>query len=191
VEDTPGVSAHDDATQVLMDETSSDEQTPLGGLAGDGTSSPPAAEHDYLADLQRLQAEFDNYRKRVMRERTEVAGRAKARFVEGLLPVIDNFERAIAHGEGGEGVRLVLRELEGVLAAEGIEEIVAEGQPFDPRFHEAVESVEDPEVSEPIVTAVRRRGWRSGDHVIRAPMVRVARPTETETAPEDLAGAEE
>ncbi len=153
--------------------------------------SPPASndrvqEPDDLGDLQRVQAEYANYRKRIMREQAEIGERAVARFVERLLPVLDNFERAISHGEGGEGVRLVLKELEGVLAAEGIEEIAAEGQSFDPNFHHAVESIEDAQVAEPVVTAVHVRGWKAGDRVIRPAMVRVAKPVEVVEDSEEL-----
>jgi molecular chaperone GrpE len=134
------------------------------------------AERDLLNDLRRLQAEFDNYRKRVLREQTAMASRAAARLVERLLPVLDNFERALAHGEGGPGIELVLKELQGVLEQEGLEEIDAAGAPFDPRLHEAFQVIEDPGVSEPTVREVYRRGYRLGDGVLRAPMVVVAQP---------------
>jgi molecular chaperone GrpE len=133
-------------------------------------------ERDYLDDLRRVQAEFDNYRKRMMKQQAELAERATVRLVERLLPVLDNFERAISHGEGGEGVALVFKELKGALEAEGVEEIPSEGVPFDPRVHEAVESHEDENVDEPISQRVYRRGYRMKDHVIRPAMVVVARP---------------
>jgi molecular chaperone GrpE len=133
-------------------------------------------ERDYLDDLRRVQAEFDNYRKRMMKQQAELAERATARLVERLLPVLDNFERAISHGEGGEGVALVFKELKGALEAEGVEEIPSEGVPFDPHVHEAVESHEDESVEEPISQRVYRRGYRVKDHVIRPAMVVVARP---------------
>jgi molecular chaperone GrpE len=104
---------------------------------------------DYLEDLRRVQADFDNYRKRVLREQTQLAARASARLIERLLPVLDNFEAAISHGEGGDGVELVYKELRRVLEEEGLEEIPAEGQPFDPRLHEAFQAVEDDSVDEP------------------------------------------
>ena len=93
-------------------------------LVGPATVETPE-EHDYLGDLQRLQAEFDNYRKRMMKEQTALTGRATAQFVTRLLPVLDSFEKAIAHGEGGEGVALVFRSLRETLEAEGLAEIPA------------------------------------------------------------------
>jgi molecular chaperone GrpE len=134
------------------------------------------AQHDYLADLQRLQAEFDNYRKRVMKDQAAAASRAGARLVENLLPVLDNFELAIAHGEGGAGVELVFKELRSALEREGLQEIAAEGAAFDPRIHQAVESHEDPNVSEPVVESVYRRGYMFKDQLLRPAMVVVANP---------------
>lgn len=141
------------------------------------------AEHDYLGDLQRLQAEFDNYRKRMMKEQAAASARAGARLVEHLLPVLDNFERAIAHGEGGAGVELVFKELRSTLEREGLEEIAAEGSAFDPQVHEAVESHEDPNVAEPTVQSVYRRGYRFNGQLLRPAMVVVAHPSEP--APEE------
>jgi len=145
------------------------------------------AEADYLGDLQRLQAEFENYRKRMMREQAEISTRAKARLIETLLPVIDNFERAIAHGEGGDGVALVYREFKTALENEGLEEVSAEGEPFDPNVHEAVQSREDADVSDETVVEVHRRGYRFGDQLLRPATVVVARPPE----PRDVTEAEE
>jgi molecular chaperone GrpE len=154
-----------------------DDEDPVVGRA-------EPVEHDYLDDLRRVQAEFDNYRKRMMKQQAELAERATVRLVERLLPVLDNFERAISHGEGGEGVALVFKELKGALEAEGVEEIPSEGVPFDPRVHEAVESHEDENVEEPISQRVYRRGYKVKDHVIRPAMVVVARPLDA--ASEDV-----
>ncbi len=136
-----------------------------------------------------MQADFDNYRKRMLREQTQLAQRASARLIERLLPILDNFESAIAHGEGGAGVELVYKELKRVLEEEGLEEIAAEGQPFDPRMHEAFEAVEDDSVSEPTVRGVLRRGYAVKGQVLRAPMVSVARPPENE--PDAAAASDE
>ncbi len=142
------------------------------------------AERDYLDDLRRVQAEFDNYRKRMLREQTQLAQRASARLIEKLLPVIDNFESAIAHGEGGSGIELVHRELRRILTEEGLEEIEAEGRPFDPTRHEAFQAVEEPEVAEPVVRSVLRRGYSLRGQVIRPAMVSVARPPEATPDPQ-------
>lgn len=135
-------------------------------------------EQDLLEDLRRLQAEFDNYRKRMLREQTAMASRASGRLIERLLPVLDNFERAVSHGEGGPGVALVHKELRQALEQEGLEEIEADGVAFDPRVHEAFQAVEDPDVDEVMVREVYRRGYRLGDQVLRPAMVVVLRPPE-------------
>ena len=151
------------------------------------TPKPEPKEHNYLDDLKRLQAEFDNYRKRMMREQTEIASRAGARLVERLLPVLDNFERAIAHTED-DGMVLVHKELMSVLDSEGLHPIGALGAPFDPNLHEAVESHEDEAVSEPTVVKVYRTGYEFKGKVMRAAMVVVARPAEA--APQDSTDSE-
>jgi molecular chaperone GrpE len=143
---------------------------------GDERIGAGAAEAGLLDDLRRLQAEFDNYRKRVLREQTAMASRASQRLVERLLPVLDNFERAMEHGEGGPGIELVYKELRQTLEQEGLEEIEAEGAPFDPRLHEAFQVIDDADASEPVVKIVYRRGYRLGDAVLRPAMVVVARP---------------
>jgi molecular chaperone GrpE len=147
----------------------------------------PEAEHDYLDDLKRLQAEFDNYRKRMMREQTEIASRAGARLVERLLPVLDNFERAIGHSED-DGMKLVHKELISVLESEGLSGIEALGAPFDPNLHEAVESYDEEGIIEPTVVKVHRTGYEFKGKVLRAAMVAVARPAES--APESTADSE-
>lgn len=164
---TPGVDVRQGDDQVLLDESSDIEQTPVG-----------EAEHDYLGDLQRLQAEFANFRKRMMKEQSEISVRAAAGLVERLLPVMDNFDLAVAHGEGGDGVHLAIKGLAEALRAEGLEEIEAEGAPFDPQLHEAVESHEDDSVAEPTVTKVYRRGYTFRQKLLRPAMVVVARPPE-------------
>ena len=149
--------------------------------------TPPAeeAQPDYLADLQRVQAEFSNYRKRMMRETAEASARGAERIVAQLLPVLDNFERAIAHGEGGEGVELVFKELKAVLESAGLEEVSGEGSPFDPQIHEAVESREDETVTEELVRAVHRRGYTMNGKLLRAAMVGVSHPASEPELAED------
>jgi molecular chaperone GrpE len=149
-----------------------------GEPAAEDEPLSPDAERNYLDDLQRLQAEFENYRKRMVREQTAMVQRAGERLVEKLLPVLDHIEAAIAHGEGGKGVQMVHEDLRRVLAEEGVEEIPAEGEVFDPTVHDAFESQEDPDAKEPVVRKVLRRGYRMRDRVIRPAWVVVARPPE-------------
>ena len=146
-----------------------------------GPADPPHQddeERDYLDDLRRLQADFENYKKRMMRQAAETGTRAKAGVIERLLPVLDNFERAISHGEGGEGVALVYKEFLGALHAEGLQEIPAEGVAFDPRVHEAVDAVFEEGLEEEIARTVYQRGYRLGEQVLRPARVVVARPAE-------------
>jgi molecular chaperone GrpE len=134
--------------------------------------------HDFLDDLRRLQADFDNYRKRVARDQVVAGDRVKASVIEGLLPVLDSFERAIAHGEGGEGVELVFKEFKAALEREGLVEVPAEGAAFDPNFHEAVESREVEGIDVAQIIEVYRRGYLLKDQLIRPAMVVVGRPSE-------------
>lgn len=160
------------------DKTSADGAAPAAAVEAE-VVEPDVGEveqPDYLGDLQRVQADFANYRKRMMRESAEAADRGAERVVAQLLPVLDNFERAIAHGEGGEGVELVFKELKAVLENGGLEEVPGEGAPFDPQVHEAVESREDESVSEDVVRAVHRRGYTMNGKLLRAAMVGVSRP---------------
>ena len=153
--------------------------------AEDAPSSPGTEPlHDYRDEALRLRAEFDNYRKRMVREQTAMAERAAQRLVEALLPVLDNFEAALAHGEGGPGIAMVYKQLCATLTDQGLEEIPAEGVPFDPVVHEAFEAHEDPEVSEPMSSTVMRRGYRLKGHIVRHAMVSVARPPEADEAVE-------
>lgn len=137
-------------------------------------------EHDYLGDLQRLQAEFDNYRKRVRVDQASASDRGGARVIEDLLPVLDNFERAIAHGEGGEGVQLVFKELKDTLERSGLEEVPGEGAPFDPNVHDAIESREVVGLEEPAIVEVYRRGYLHKGQLLRPAMVVVGRPLEND-----------
>ncbi len=128
-----------------------------------------------------------------MREQAATGERANARLVRELLPVLDDFERALGHGEVDDGIRLVFRQLRGALDKEGLEEIPADGQAFDPTVHEAVAAVEDPAVGEPQVRDVFRKGYRFKDQVLRPAMVVVARPPDIGDAgaPDDNAAASE
>ena len=137
-----------------------------------------AERDEYLAHLQRTQAEFDNYRKRMLRDPTAHLERATANLIEQLLPVLDSFELALnSSGTDLErlrkGVELVYAELLGVLEKAGLERIEAHGKPFNPEEHEAVMHVEN-EDGEPGVRDVVRSGYRLKGRVLRPAMVKVA-----------------
>jgi molecular chaperone GrpE len=135
---------------------------------------------DLLATTQRLQADFENYRKREMRRQNELVERASDGIVEQLLPVLDSFELALANlgrdAEGDrmtKGIELVYAELRGVLERAGLEPIAALGAEFDPNEHEAV--MQDDGDGEPRVGDVLRTGWKLKGRVLRPAMVKVVR----------------
>jgi molecular chaperone GrpE len=137
-----------------------------------------AERDEYLADLQRVAAEFENYRKRVARDQENLATRAHERLVKELLPVLDDLERALEAAEEHEearleeGVRLVHRELQEALAKEGLVEIETNGR-FDPHVHEALLS-QPSDKDEGSVLEVLQRGYRLGDRVLRPARVVVS-----------------
>jgi molecular chaperone GrpE len=136
---------------------------------------------EYLRLAQRTQADFINYRRRVEEERAQQARDANVAYLQRLLPILDDFERALANAgpedlesNWGQGIQLVERNLRGLLAAEGVQRIMAEGAEFDPREHEAVGSSPSADVPEGHVLHVVRPGYRKGERVLRPAQVIVA-----------------
>jgi molecular chaperone GrpE len=133
---------------------------------------------EWLDTTRRLQADFENYRKRVVREQTALVERASEGLIEQMLPVLDNFELALhsitdEHEQVRKGVELVYAELLSVLERNGLERIDALGTPFDPNEHEAV--LQDDGDGEPVVGDVLRTGWKMKGRVLRPSMVKVTR----------------
>lgn len=126
----------------------------------------------------RTLAEYDNYRKRTIKEKESIYPEAKAVVVEKFLPVLDNFQRAIESAENKdafyEGVVMLKKQMDDVLATLGVEEIKAVGEEFNPEVHNAVMHVEDEEAGENIIVEEFQRGYKIGDRVIRHSMVKVA-----------------
>ena len=141
------------------------------------------AEREALLDrLARLQAEFDNARKRAIREQQEFREFAAADVIKGILPILDSLERALKApaGDAGDfrnGVELIHRQFQDALQKIGVQVIPAAGQPFDPRVHEAVEMVDTTEVPDHQVIDEFQRGYKYKDRLLRPAMVRVARNT--------------
>ena len=134
-----------------------------------------AQEHDsYL----RLAAEYDNYRKRSQKEKENAWATAKAETIKELLPVYDNLERALKQETCDEayakGVQMTMTQLKTVLEKLGVEEIPAQGQPFDPNLHNAVMHMEDEAFGENMVAEVFQAGFKLGEKVIRHALVKVA-----------------
>lgn len=134
----------------------------------------------YLDRLARLQAEFENYRKRSAREQQDYRDYALAEAVKLLLPVVDSFDRALnaPGGEGDEfraGIELINRQLHDALARLGVEPIKAEGELFDPQYHQAVQMVETTDAEDNRVLEELQRGYKLKGRLLRPAMVRVAR----------------
>ena len=169
-----------------------DERDESGSADAAVSDAPPEAS-DPLAELRRekdaLQdrmlrsaAEFDNYRKRVERDRRDQADAAVADAIEDLLPIIDNLELALAAPASGEasegfrkGVELIHQQMMDLLRRRGVKPIEAVGTDFDPRFHQAVVHEASSDHREGEVTAELRRGYRLGDRLLRPAMVKVAK----------------
>jgi molecular chaperone GrpE len=130
------------------------------------------------ADLQRVQAEFTNYRRRVERDRQAVAEQALASVLVGLLPVLDDIDRARSHGEVEGGFKLVADGLETTLAKLGLQRYGEAGEPFDPTVHEAMTHALSAEVSEPTCAEIYQPGYRVGDRILRPARVAVVDPGE-------------
>ena len=134
---------------------------------------------DNLDKYIRQLAEFENFRKRSNSEKTAMYSNGVRDTVEKLLPVIDNFERAVAATEDKEsstykGIEMILKQMIDVMTAMGVEEIPAEGEPFDPNVHAAVMHIEDESCDDNVVVEVFQKGYKHGDKVIRPAMVKVA-----------------
>lgn len=148
-------------------------------------------------DLQRLQAEYQNYRRRVERDRIAVKEIAVANLLTELLPVLDDIGRAREHGELLGGFKSVAESLESVAAKMGLTQFGKEGEPFDPTIHEALMHSYAPDVTETTCVAILQPGYRIGERTIRPARVAVAEPqpgaqtVKAESAEEGKAADEE
>ena len=163
-----------------MDErTEETERTEEAGSAEEVDVEALAAERDqYLDNLKRVAADFENYRKRTAREQANLVARASERLVRELLPVLDDLERALQAAEEHEeatleeGVRLVHRQLAEALRKEGLEEVPTDGQ-FDPHQHEAL-LAQPAEAESGTILEVLQKGYRLSDRVLRPARVVIA-----------------
>ncbi|HEV7639588.1 MAG TPA: nucleotide exchange factor GrpE [Gaiellaceae bacterium] len=170
----------------MTDEPRTDEQQQVEEAPVDELTSVTKERDEYLDALQRLKAEFDNYRKRVARDQQELAARAHERLVKELVPILDDLERALEavtqHEEAQleEGVRLVHRSLGDLLTREGLTEVDTAGK-FDPHTQEALLShpSEDEEGS---VIQVLQKGYKLGDRVVRPARVVISQGSDQQAA---------
>lgn len=176
------------ANEEQENQTAPNETTPLEGEP----AVEAAGENDVITAIQqqsddnhnrylRAQADFDNFRRRTVKEKEELTQYASLKVVSQLLPVLDNFQRALQTSneavEGGafaKGIDMIYRQLFQVLEAEGLKQMEVVGQPFDPEWHQAIMQVESDEYPEGIVVEAIQSGYVLKDKVIRPAMVKVS-----------------
>jgi len=179
-----------DEPRVIRVEVPSDpppgDQPPSSGpgagepVSVEGLARLVAEKEELLKTLVRLQADFDNYRKRMERERKEAGRRGAGRLLQEMLPVLDGLERALrshdnpVYEEYRKGVELIYRHLWDTLSKHGLERIAAAGKHFDPHYHEAIERVETREHPDGAILEVVQEGYLFDGRVIRPSLVRVA-----------------
>ena len=163
----------DELTEAQVEEPEPDAPAP------DPVATLEAERDEYLALAQRVQADFENYRKRAVRDQERLVAHAHERLVRELLPILDDLERALGAAEQHEeaklieGVKLVEMSLRSALAKEGLVEIATDG-PFDPHVHEALLAEPRADAEPGTVLEVVQRGYRVGDRVVRPARVIVA-----------------
>lgn len=160
-------------------ESQTPETPDNGGVTGESEKHKIKAE-EYLQLLQRVQADFDNFRKRTAQERADWSKYCSQRLATSLLPILDNFERALQAGGDDintfrEGIELIYRQLKDTLEKDGIKPMETVGKEFDPNFHEAV--MQGPSDEHPDNTVIEefQKGYILVDRVLRPAMVKVAK----------------
>ena len=150
------------------------------GIGGEAELQKVKAERDSLLDrLARAQAEFENARRRAAKEQQDFRDFAGVDVIKSLLPIVDNFERALQSksepADFRSGIELIYKQLQDALTKLGVQPIVSKGTPFDPHVHEAIEMVETPDAADHEVLEEWQRGYKYKDRLLRPAMVKVAR----------------
>jgi molecular chaperone GrpE len=181
---------------VVEEGTEAEEPTEVEQLQEELEEARAEAE-EYLDGWRRAQAEFSNYKKRQRAEQAKIRELANANLLRKLLPVLDDFDRAIATMPEGvqklswsQGLLMVRRKLEAILESEGVEPIETEGESFDPNYHEAVTHEELKGYEEGEIIGEVQKGYALGDRVLRPALVRVAKAPSSPPEDEDVAGEE-
>ncbi|MFF8383940.1 nucleotide exchange factor GrpE [Streptomyces kanasensis] len=183
--DVPSGATPDDAAEAAETPPAEEGAAAPAGDANDTDQSAGATAQldqtrsalaERTADLQRLQAEYQNYRRRVDRDRAAVKEVAVATLLTELLPVLDDIGRAREHGELVGGFKSVAESLETTVAKMGLQQFGKEGEPFDPTVHEALMHSYAPDVTETTCVAILQPGYRIGERTIRPARVAVAEP---------------
>jgi molecular chaperone GrpE len=189
--DAAGAAEADVAAEANVATGQADQEA---GATGRDTSAGPADAArlagelaERTADLQRVTAEYANYRKRVERDRVAVREQALANVLAGLLPVLDDIGRAREHGELVGGFKSVAESLESAVAKLGLDSFGEAGEPFDPKVHEALLHSYASDVTEPTCVQILQPGYRVGDRILRPARVAVAEPSD-EPGPGDADG---
>lgn len=134
---------------------------------------------EYLDILKRTMADFDNFRKRTLKEKENLYDEGFSEAVKQILPVLDNFERAVAYNDREnksiiEGIEMILKMFKEVLQKIGVEEIPSMGEKFDPNYHNAIMHIEDDDLEENVIVDVMQKGYKYKDKILRHSMVKVA-----------------
>ena len=184
-----------DAAPAAAGPASAGDRPAGGGAAGPAAAGPggtPGSERELAArlaertaDLQRVSAEYANYRKRVDRDRLVVREQALANVLIALLPVLDDIGRAREHGELSGGFKSVAESLESTVTKLGLVSFGTEGEPFDPNVHEALTHSYSTAVTEPTCVQILQPGYKVGERIVRPARVAVAEPEEGAPAPDE------
>lgn len=181
-EDQPAAGPGEQALGEQVPEEQPEEQVDELSALRQALTEKSAEAESYFNRLQRLQADFENFRRRSRREQEELISYAAEGLITDLLPVIDNLERALQAGtQGGElasfleGIQMIYRQFWGVLEKRGLSPVAAVGEAFDPERHHAVMQVETEEYAENTVVEELQKGYRLKDKVIRPSLVKVAK----------------
>ena len=185
----PGPAGQDTPAQdrPAQDGAAPDRAT-MGGPGGGDDRGAAERLAERTADLQRVQAEYANYRKRVERDRVAVREQALANVLSGLVPILDDIGRAREHGELNGGFKSVAESVEATTAKLGLESFGEAGEPFDPRVHEALMHSYSAGVTEPTCVQILQPGYRVGDRILRPARVAVAEPGDDGTGQDRSAG---
>ena len=173
--DTP-----EDAVETPEEPSTSEENTESAEESGEEVSEEEAAMNELNKKYMRLAADFQNFKRRTEKEKSDIYQYANEKIALDIIEVIDNFERALAHIEEyqdkqfAEGVEKIYKQLQGVLEKNSIEEIKAEGEVFDPNFHNAVMTKEEPGVESGVVLSDMQKGYLLNGRGIRPSMVVVS-----------------
>lgn len=173
---------------VTDNEPTSDEAASTTDQSGDADDVLSAKEANLVKQLEaeqqrtlRVQADYDNFRRRTVKEKEELARYASVKLVEQLLPVLDNFERAITAAASNndydslaKGVDMIFRQMAQTMEQEGLKAMETVGQPFNPEYHQAIMQVESDEYEDGIVVEEVQKGYMLKDKVLRPAMVKVS-----------------